>query len=122
MKYLRQNKLWQLLVLIFLTHQIVEKGLSIHLPLIDSYLDDLLCMPILLGGLLAEQMDVLKRQRLTWVEGIICFVLLSWLFEIFLPGIYVSYTADIWDVCCYAFGGLFFFLYLNPKSDVVFNQ
>lgn len=121
MKYLLKNRIWQLLVLLFVCHQVLEKVLMIRLPFVDNYLDDLLCMPILLGGLLAEQMDLFKRQRLTWVEGLICFVLISCLFELILPGFYVGYTADVWDLCCYACGGLFFFLFLNPKSDVVYH-
>lgn len=121
MKYLLQNKLWQFLVILFFCHQLMEKGLSIRLPLIDNYLDDLLCMPILLGGLLAEQMDVVKRQRLTWFEVVICIILVSCLFEIFLPKLSVSYTADAWDVCCYALGGLFYLVYLNPKPAIIFT-
>ena len=44
-------------MLLFLLHQVLEKGLAIRFLLVDNYLDDLLCMPILLGALLGEQYE-----------------------------------------------------------------
>ncbi|MCB0642547.1 MAG: hypothetical protein KDC44_12950, partial [Phaeodactylibacter sp.] len=62
---MRQNHWWQGLLLLFLLHQVLEKGLAIRFLLVDNYLDDLLCMPILLGALLGEQYDLLHRKQLS---------------------------------------------------------
>lgn len=119
MKYLQNNRLWQLLVVLFLLHQGLEKGLALRLAVIDNYLDDLLCMPILLGGLLAEQKDLVNRNRLSWWEIALCTLLVAWLFEMLLPGLYISYTSDAWDVVCYTVGALFFGLFLQSPAYTV---
>ena len=108
MRYLKQNRLWQGFLLLFVLHQVLEKGLAIRLPFIDNYLDDLLCMPILLGALLGEQYDLVGRQALNWVQIVITFLIVAIVFEFFLPGVSVKYTADVWDVVCYGIGSLVF--------------
>jgi hypothetical protein len=37
-------------------------------------------------------------------------------FEWYMPKHYSRYTADIWDVVMYIFGGLFFGLVMNRKK------
>lgn len=116
MAYLLKNRWWQVLVVLFICHQILEKGLSIHLPFVDHYLDDLLCMPIILGGFLAEQMDLTGRQRLSLGQIGLCTVLVAILFEGLLPQLSVRYTADIYDVGCYVLGSLFFLLQTSGRN------
>ncbi len=122
MAYLKQNRLWQGLLLLFLLHQFLEKGLELRNPWVDSYLDDLLCMPILLGAMLGEQMDLFNRKRLSLLDVSIGIVLVSLLFEWYLPGCASGYTADVNDVFCYVLGGLFFFIFMNPTPNGTKNE
>lgn len=113
MRYLRQNRWWQGLLLLFLLHQVLEKGLAVRFPFLDNYLDDLLCMPILLGALLGEQYDLLQRRQLSVLQIVLTTVVVILLFEFLLPGIDSSYTRDAWDVLCYALGSMGFWWGMN---------
>lgn len=114
MKLLLRNRWFWPLLLLFSLHQILEKGLDIRVGWVDNYLDDLLCMPILLSGWLAEQYDLFGKKRLQSREIAALWLLVSVLFEGILPGISLEYTADIWDVVCYAIGSWFFYQVINP--------
>ncbi len=99
--------------LLFLVHQIIEKGFNYPIPILDAYLDDLVCMPIVLG---------LGTQIIQWIHPIkglyfldkkviiIAVIFYSILFEGILPFVNPSiYTADWIDVALYALGGFIFY-------------
>lgn len=48
--------------ILFLVHQIMQKGLDIHFNLLDRYLDNLLAMPIILTFLMLERRYLLGRK------------------------------------------------------------
>lgn len=106
-------------ILLFLIHQIIEKAFGYSVPILHAYLDDLLCMPIVLG---------MGTQILQWIHPIkdlyfldktaIIFtvVLYSILFEAILPFVNSSiYIADWIDVAFYALGGFAFYNLVSKK-------
>ncbi|GJM34386.1 MAG: hypothetical protein DHS20C18_33870 [Saprospiraceae bacterium] len=107
---------------LFVAHQISQKILLLKFPIIDSYLDTLLCMPILLSILLVER-------RLWWFKspqyvippfevGIIV-LFLSFIFEVGFPTWSSHFTGDVFDVAAYIVGGLCFHFTVNKPLSVV---
>src|SRR5690606_33148683 len=95
---------------LFILHQYLQKIACISLSLAYSYLDPLLCMPIL-------QLEVVLVRTLChrWTEytlslsHIVGYVLLvSILCEIVFPLWNEKMTADPWDIACYALGGFIY--------------
>ncbi len=94
--------------LLFLLHQLLQKGFGIHLPFLHAYLDPFLSMPILLGLL-----DWERRWRYGWRplqawEIAVLTLLFSVLFEWAFPRWNAAFTADYWDVPAYAAGALLY--------------
>lgn len=105
-----------ILLLIGLSHQILEKIFYINNRLVDNYLDPLLLMPILLHLCLWEQRILYKKGNkfiFTNIELVVYFVFISIVAEYFLPQWKSSFTSDIWDVFCYGIGTLLFAVFLN---------
>lgn len=96
---------------IFLIHQFVERILKVQLSFIDSYLDPLLIMPILLHLVVTERRIILKdssyRLPLLHIAGY--FILISFFGEVVFPLINSAFVADLWDIIFYAAGTLFYF-------------
>lgn len=122
-----QNKIflqWQIkdyihlgiIVLIFLTHQILEKVLHIHISLLDKYLDPLLAMPIFLSGILLERRYVFYKTEeyfLSPIDIIASTLFMSIIAEVLFPYWNKGFTADWWDVLCYVLGSIYFYLFMN---------
>jgi len=102
-----------------LIHQIIEKGFDFSVPIFHAYLDDLVCIPIVLG---------LGTQIIQWIHPvrnlyfldkwavIITVVFYSILFEGILPFVNPSfYTADWIDVVLYTLGGFMFYNLISKK-------
>lgn len=101
---------------IFLTHQILQKGLGINIQFIDSYLDPLLFLPILLHLVLWERRVLFGLDSLhvlSWQGILTITALVSVLAEYFFPLWSANFTRDYWDVLCYFIGGVFFGAFLN---------
>lgn len=98
--------------LLFIIHQLLE-DLRLSNSFFRSYLDDLLVVPIVLPATLALMRLIFYRKiRCLSVFMTVSFVLLlSILFEVILPKVNALYTADLWDVFCYAIGGIVFWRY-----------
>lgn len=102
--------------LLFLLHQLVQKGLGVHIPFIHSYLDDLVVMPIILTLILVE-----RRRFHSWgkeftfsaVDTIGLVFGFSLIFELLFPYISGKFTFDWWDFLAYSLGGIIFFKTLN---------
>ena len=106
-------------ILLFLVHQIIEKGFNYSIPISDAYLDDLVCMPIILG---------LGTQIIQWIHPvknlyfldknaiILTVIFYSILFEGILPFLNpIIYTADWIDIALYALGGYMFYNLVSKK-------
>lgn len=103
--------------LLFLGHQLAQKALGFHQAFIDSYLDPLLLMPILLHLILWERRYLFDRgadYQLPLSDIILILILVSVLTEHAFPLWNDAFTADQWDLFCYFTGSLFFYLCQPP--------
>ncbi len=83
-----------------------------------NYLNDLLCMPIILSICL-KVVQVLKKDssiRISLFSVLSLATFYSLYFEIILPLFMERYTADVYDVNLYFTGALLFFFLQEPKS------
>lgn len=110
--------LFAVCALLFLLHQYVEKILKLSLPMIDSYLDPLLFMPMLLTLITWERQLMYKNRlyHLPWTHIFGYFLLVSVLCEILFPMWTDRMTADIWDVLLYALGTILYLAVTVPHS------
>lgn len=111
MKSLKQVT-WWICFLAFWLHQFCERILQWHWTWADSYLDSLLCMPILLGLLLFERRFWLKDKNYCFplLDTVIMVLLLSLLYEEGFTRMFDGFVRDTWDYLCYFVGGGMFFL------------
>ncbi|MCC9138512.1 magnesium citrate secondary transporter [Pontibacter silvestris] len=85
---------------------------------LHAYLDDLLCMPIVLTiALAAERVYFQNPQYVIPLHYIIgAVVAFGAFFELLLPFIYTKHIADIADVVAYAAGAAIFQLTINKPT------
>ena len=107
--------------LLFVAHQVLQKGLDITFPLVDRYLDNLLAMPIILSLLLVERQYLFKRgkaYRLSALDVIIATVFIALISEIVFPLFSEDFTTDWWDIVFLGLGSLIFYIAINtiPKK------
>src|SRR5690606_31750794 len=102
--------LFTICAFLFILHQYLQKIAGISLSLADSYLDPLLCMPILLHLIVLERKLFHRRTEYTLsLSHIVGYVLLvSILCELVLPICNEQMTAAPWDIACYALGGFIY--------------
>ncbi len=110
------NPVFLVCVVLATINQILEKGLGIFLPLIHSYLDDLLCFPIVLTLGLAMYRYFKPNYELSAWHIWPTVVIYSVYFEWYLPQTSTVYTADVFDVLMYALGALIFQRFINLSS------
>jgi len=87
-----------------------------HLLLwVGSYLDDLLCLPVVLGVVLASLRWFRHRPDLTLPVqlGLVTLVLYAGWFELVLPRVNSRATADPLDAVAYAVGLALFMVFIN---------
>lgn len=103
----------------FWANQYLEKSMGIFVPLYHSYGDDLMAMPVVFGLCLqlmrwfhamGDQLTFSKKQVLI---GLVYF---SIVFEIVLPLVSKTYTADPIDVFCYGLGTIVFLKFMNKPA------
>ncbi len=94
-------------VVLAATNQFLEH-VGIYLAFVHSFLDDLLCFPIILGTGLASYRIAYPTYRLTNWHIWPLFVVVVFLFELYLPQTSSAYTADPLDVLFYL-GGIYLF-------------
>lgn len=104
-------------VLLAATNQMLERN-DISLPFIHSYLDDLLCFPIVLTVGLAGYRLIHRDDAYTlgpwqvWATVVLYAVMFEWV----LPSYSPVYTADALDVLAYAVGTLVFLRWVNRAA------
>lgn len=94
--------------------------LNLPLPrLVNNYVNDLLCLPLVLGAITFVirrlKKDKLFRLPLLFVLFIVAYY--SVYFEYYLPQVTARYTGDIIDVGLYFLGGIAFFLFDNKIKN-----
>lgn len=97
-------------------NQILEKGFGIFIPIVHSYLDDLLCFPLMLTLGLAMYRHFNPDYRLTGWHIWPTVIIYSDYFELYLPQTSAVYTADVLDVLMYVLGALIFQWFINRSS------
>jgi hypothetical protein len=108
-----------MLVVVFI-HQIFQKVIGFNISIVDSFLDPLLFMPILLHLILWEQRFLFakgSRYVLSWRRITSILVFVTVLCEYFFPRWSNSFTMDYWDAIFYVVGAVFFGLFLNIPLD-----
>lgn len=100
-------------IVIYLGVQIARR-MDLPIPeLLNSYLTDLLCIPILLGlsrivliSLRGTRQSFLDKYKIGFAFVYVCIV-----FEFWLPSHNAIYTSDIIDILCYGIGAIVFYKY-----------
>src|SRR5690606_16759880 len=110
---------WFMSVLILATmHQFLQKILGINIQLVDSFLDPLLFLPILLQLVLLERRFVFGKGTqyvLSWFQILTVTVFVSVVCELLFPQWNPAFTADYIDVICYLLGGVIFGVFFNSS-------
>lgn len=105
--------------LLFLLNQLLERN-GVHLPFIHAYLDDVLCMPVVLTIALAIQREFTFRNpgyTFTWWHIGFSVLWFSFVCEIIFPRYIAAYTADPLDVIAYMAGAIVFGVYVNAARS-----
>lgn len=94
---------------IFLVHLVMERVLQLNTGIAGRYLDNLLCMPIVLSFFLAERKWLHgSSYELPTVLVLVATIYIAAVSELLFPAISSSFTADWLDVIFYALGSVVF--------------
>jgi len=110
-----QNRAFQLVAGLYALHLGLEKS-GFSVLLLKYYLNDLLCMPLVLTLTLFLQRTFTFRNPdhvFSKYQVGIAVLYYSLGFEVILPLFMSRYTADPLDVLAYALGGWYFYSYIN---------
>ncbi|MBP9150766.1 MAG: hypothetical protein KBF73_00640 [Flavobacteriales bacterium] len=118
MKRTLTNPVFLTCLLLASINQISEKGFGVFVPMIHSYLDDLLCFPIVLTLGLAAYRWHWPNYRLTLWHMLPVFLVYSFYFEVYLPKTSSNYTSDFVDVLMYLCGLAIFGYFINDEIDL----
>ncbi len=97
-------------------------ALGVRLFWADAWLDDLLCLPLILSVVLAVHRGLRVRDDRFVLPGIhvtAAWLLITIAFELGLPVVDVAYTADPLDAVAYGAGALFFLVAINRPGAAV---
>lgn len=104
----------------FILNQFIERVVNLHIPVVHAYLDDLLCMPVVLGltQALLQKIHPLGNYYYISTKHILFAllfysILFEWLLPIYNPAVY---TADLLDIVFYAIGAFLFYVLITKKS------
>ncbi len=110
-----KKRLFILCSILFILHQVLQWGMGVNIPLIDAYLDPLLCMPVILFLYEWELNMLYKKPGLSLIDMVIITAYLAiafeWVFSYFsnkfifdpvdfifyLAGTMMYYTAGLLD-------------------------
>lgn len=110
-------RIFIILTIVFVFNQLIE-FLGIKIVFFNSYLDDLLCFPIILSAVLFIHRKWRLKNKyfvLPISHVIISVFVFVVIFELLLPIISLKFTADIFDIVAYIVGSIFFFKFINVK-------
>ncbi|HVW98343.1 MAG TPA: hypothetical protein VHA56_20420 [Mucilaginibacter sp.] len=86
------------------------------IPYLNGYIDDLFAVPVICNlALFSLRRLIVKSDHYTLSPGHVIFVVVyvTFAFEILLPMLSKTYTADWLDVVLYVIGGVFFYKVMN---------
>lgn len=110
---------------LFILHQIFQKLLNIHIPVIDDYLDSLLAMPVILTFVLLEKQWLFKKgitYQLPVLDIILVTFYLAIVTEVIFPKLSEHFKADWIDVALYIVGSMIFHLTINKRVMENYNN
>jgi|GEM_PF-444292 len=99
-------------------NQVLEKGFRIFIPIVHSYLDDLLCFPLVFSLGLAMYRLFDPDYKLTLWHMIPTLLVYAIYFEYYLPKCSSAYTADPLDVLAYLCGMVIFDYFINENNVI----
>lgn len=105
---------------LFFVHQVLQIIFNYHIPVVDSFLDSLLAMPIILTLLLFERRHIFRWKeyyRLTISEVIITTLFIAFVSEIIFPALSDDFTGDWKDLIFLLTGAIVFYFTINPKKQ-----
>lgn len=108
-------------VVLFIMHQAAQKIFNVELGVVDSYLDNLLAMPIILTLLLLERIYLFKWKdynKLTVTEIIIATAFIAFMSEVVFPAFSDKFTGDWLDVIFFFLGALIYYLSINKSYKI----
>lgn len=97
---------------------------TFHNGFLKFYLNDLLCMPLVLVATAFLQRTLFRKPAycLTGVQVGLASVYFSVMFEGFIPLVNARYTADFLDVICYCSGGGLFYIFGNWGNNKLLER
>lgn len=109
-----QHPLFITSCLLFCLNRALEQAQVYVWPLY-AYLDDLLCLPLTLGLILAAQRVYFRNRSMILPVRHVVFAVAAFsiCFELLLPLYKPEYTADVLDIASYTFGAIAFHLSMN---------
>jgi hypothetical protein len=105
---------------LFCSNKILEMN-GFFIPFIHAYMDDLICLPVILN------ITLFLFRKFIYRDDQYCFplffilsalLMFSLAFEALLPLSSAAYTADPWDILAYSLGGIFFHFWFNTGTPV----
>ena len=103
-------------VILAAVNQLLERQ-GIYIPVVHSYLDDLLCFPLVLTIGLAVYRIILPQYTLSPWHIWPLFAIYGFVFEWYLPQTSPVYTSDPLDLLAYFMGILIFQRWINREPD-----
>ncbi len=113
MKNLKIYLLEYVIIIVGLAHQVLQKVFKIEIDFWNNYGDDLIAVPFIASiVLITENRLVYKNNNRmhNFYHLLFIFFVLSILFEFILPRYDSKYTTDYWDILCYIFGLIVYYL------------
>ena len=102
------------LIVFFVLYHISELSLFSN-KIFSSYLDDILCIPIVMSiTLVIFRLVIVQDNSFIFPMSyiIIAVIFFSVLFELILPTISIKYTRDVFDIVAYSIGGIVFHYFI----------
>ena len=113
-----KNKVFLSCALGFLLFHMFEGHVQVP-EVLSAYLDDFLCLPILLSLILLVQRRLIVQDeafKLPVGHIIVSILYISLLFELVLPGFSVKFIGDPFDVLAYSAGAALFYFSINKTT------
>ena len=101
-----------IILILGITHQILQKFFLVSMPFIDSYFDDLIAVPFFSICILMIENPLIYRRyfrKHSIYQLLSIFITITVLFEFIFPKI-GNYTFDYWDILCYFIGFVAYYL------------
>lgn len=115
---LHKDLLFLVASFLFLGHYLLIWN-DIYIPFADNWMDDILCMPIILTGALwtLQRNPNWATYKFDWRHIVVAVVMFSITFEVLLPGTSPLHTADILDVFAYTGGAILWWAYYRYRIN-----